>query len=353
MTARAMRGFDRARIRGAPRGASRSRAFGVERSLSARSSTERRWSADGTPVAECVCGCVACRVRTSGFAGRRQWRQWRQCGMSACRHVGMSAVRPVAHCAAQSCAEPRAIAVLEMPRRQRRRRESNRAQRAGRVLSRPIGATFAMRIVKERGERREVARVYHPGRLEGWKAGRLEGWKAGRREGGKAWDGVRPSAPSYVVVHRDEGRGAHYRRGRWRQPGSSRVNRRRALGGFGFGFGCVGTARVRLKRVTCPHPAACRARSPMRWRRRAPSAAWILLEPRSNPDLIPRERRAPRRPVSPAMRCGPPNAGRMFRAALYLRPRYCSVQMCVKCLIDVCARICALSRYATTNAYGL
>lgn len=333
MTARAMRGFDRARIRGAPRGASRSRAFGVERSLSARSSMERRWSADGTPVAECVCGCVACRVRTSGFAGLR--RQWRQCGMSACRHVGMSAARPVAHCAAQSCAEPRAIAVLEMPRGQRRRRESSRAQRAGRVLSRPIGATFAMRIVKERGERREVARVYHPGRLEG----------------GKAWDGVRPSAPSYVVVHRDEGRGAHYRRGRWRQPGSSRVNRRRALGGFGFG--CVGTACVRLKRVTCPHPAACRARSPMRWGRRAPSAAWILLEPRSNPDLIPRERRAPRRPVSPAMRCGPPNAGRMFRAALYLRPRYCSVQMCVKCLIDVCARICALSRYATTNAYGL
>ncbi|CAJ7641187.1 Staphylococcal protein A [Burkholderia pseudomallei] len=315
----------------------------------------------------------------------------RHVGMSACRHVGMSAARPVAHCAAQSCAEPRAIAVLEMPRGQRRRRESNRAQRAGRVLSRPIGATFAMRIVKERGERREVARVYHPGRLEGWKAGRLEGWKAGRleggkagrleggkagrreggkagrreggkagrreggkagrREGGKAWDGVRPFAPSYVVVHRDEGRGAHYRRGRWQRPGSSRVNRRRALGGFGFG--CVGTACVRLKRVTCPHPAACRARSPMRWRRRAPSAAWILLEPRSNPDLIPRERRAPRRPVSPAMRCGPPNAGRMFRAALYLRPRYCSVQMCVKCLIDVCARICALSRYATTNAYGL
>ncbi|CAJ5123441.1 Uncharacterised protein [Burkholderia pseudomallei] len=235
---------------------------------------ECRWSADGAPVAECVCGCVACRVRTSGFAGLR--RQWRQCGVSACRHVGMSAARPVAHCAAQSCAEPRAIAVLEMPRGQRRRRESNRAQRAGRVLSRPIGATFAMRIVKERGERREVARVYHPGRLEGWKAGRREGWKAGRREGGKAWDGVRPFAPSYVVVHRDEGRGAHYRRGRWQRPGSSRVNRRRALGGFGFGFGfgfgCVGTACVRLKRVTCPHPAACRARSPMRWGRRAPSA---------------------------------------------------------------------------------
>ncbi|KGD45524.1 hypothetical protein DP43_5827 [Burkholderia pseudomallei] len=44
---------------------------------------ERRRSADGTPMAECVCGCVACRVRTSGFAGRR--RQWRQCGVSACR----------------------------------------------------------------------------------------------------------------------------------------------------------------------------------------------------------------------------------------------------------------------------
>lgn len=92
--------------------------------------------------------------------------------VAAVRHVGMSAARPVAHCAAQSCAEPRAIAVLEMPRGQRRRRESNRAQRAGRVLSRPIGATFAMRIVKERGERREVARVYHPGRREGGKAGR-------------------------------------------------------------------------------------------------------------------------------------------------------------------------------------
>lgn len=293
---------------------------------------ECRWNADGR---------VRMRLRRLPSEDERFRRA--AAAVAAVRRVGMSAARPVAHCAAQSCAEPRAIAVLEMPRRQRRRRESNRAQRAGRVLSRPIGATFAMRIVKERGERREVARVYHPGRLEGW--------KAGRREGGKAWDGVRPFAPSYVVVHRDEGRGAHYRRGRWQRPGSSRVNRRRALGGFGFG--CVGTARVRLKRVTCPHPAACRARSPMRWGRRAPSAAWILLEPRSNPDLIPRERRAPRRPVSPAMRCGPPNAGRMFRAALYLRPRYCSVQMCVKCLIDVCARICALSRYATTNAYGL
>lgn len=295
---------------------------------------ECRWNAGGR---------VRMRLRRLPSEDERFRRAAAVAAVAAVRHVGMSAARPVAHCAAQSCAEPRAIAVLEMPRGQRRRRESNRAQRAGRVLSRPIGATFAMRIVKERGERREVARVYHPGRLEGW--------KAGRREGGKAWDGVRPFAPSYVVVHRDEGRGAHYRRGRWQRPGSSRVNRRRALGGFGFG--CVGTACVRLKRVTCPHPAACRARSPMRWRRRAPSAAWILLEPRSNPDLIPRERRAPRRPVSPAMRCGPPNAGRMFRAALYLRPRYCSVQMCVKCLIDVCARICALSRYATTNAYGL
>ncbi|KGD45479.1 hypothetical protein DP44_5943 [Burkholderia pseudomallei] len=317
MTARAMRGFDRARIRGAPRGASRSRAFGVERSLSARSSTERRWNADGAPVAECVCGCVACRVRTSGFAGRRrQWRQWRQCGVSACRHVGMSAARPVAHCAAQSCAEPRAIAVLEMPRGQRRRRESNRAQRAGRVLSRPIGATFAMRIVKERGERREVARVYHPGRLEGWKAGRLEGWKAGRREGGKAWDGVRPFAPSYVVVHRDEGRGAHYRRGRWQRPGSSRVNRRRALGGFGFGFGCVGTACVRLKRVTCPHPAACRARSPMRWRRRAPRGSC------SNPARTRISSRASgaRRAGRSRPRC---DAARRMRAACSAPPFTC------------------------------
>ncbi|AIV55529.1 type II secretory pathway, component HofQ domain protein [Burkholderia pseudomallei MSHR1153] len=261
MTARAMRGFDRARIRGAPRGASRSRAFGVERSLFARSSMERRWNAGGR---------VRMRLRRLPSEDERFRRA--AAAVAAVRHVGMSAARPVAHCAAQSCAEPRAIAVLEMPRGQRRRRESNRAQRAGRVLSRPIGATFAMRIVKERGERREVARVYHPGRLEGWKAGRLEGWKAGRREGGKAWDGVCPFAPSYVVVHRDEGRGAHYRRGRWQRPGSSRVNRRRALGGFGFGFGCVGTACVRLKRVTCPHPAACRARSPMRWGRRASSA---------------------------------------------------------------------------------
>lgn len=268
----------------------------------------------------------------------------RHVGMSACRHVGGATGGALRCSVLRGAARDRGSGDAARPASAAR--IESRAT-GGRVLSRPIGATFAMRIVKERGERREVARVYHPGRLEGW--------KAGRREGGKAWDGVRPFAPSYVVVHRDEGRGAYYRRGRWQRPGSSRVNRRRALGGFGFGFGfgCVGTARVRLKRVTCPHPAARRARSPMRWRRRAPSAAWILLEPRSNPDLIPRERRAPRRPVSPAMRCGPPNAGRMFRAALYLRPRYCSVQMCVKCLIDVCARICALSRYATTNAYGL
>ncbi len=349
MTARAMRGFDRARIRGAPRGASRSRAFGVERSLSARSSTERRWSADGTPVAECVCGCVACRVRTSGFAGLR--RQWRQCGMSACRHVG-GATGGALRCP-----------VLRGAARDRGSGDAARPASAARIESRATGGSCA--IAPNRGDIRDADREgawrkkrggarlssWKAGRREGGKAGRREGGKAGRREGGKAWDGVRPFAPSYVVVHRDEGRGAHYRRGRWQRPGSSRVNRRRALGGFGFG--CVGTACVCLKRVTCPHPAACRARSPMRWRRRAPSAAWILLEPRSNPDLIPRERRAPRRPVSPAMRCGPPNAGRMFRAALYLRPRYCSVQMCVKCLIDVCARICALSRYATTNAYGL
>ncbi|KGX68966.1 hypothetical protein Y026_1240 [Burkholderia pseudomallei TSV28] len=299
---------------------------------------ERRWSADGTPVAECVCGCVACRVRTSGFAGLRQWRQ---CGMSACRHVG-GATGGALRCP-----------VLRGAARDRGSGDAARPASAARIESRATGGSCA--IAPNRGDIRDADREgawrkkRGGARLSSWKAGRREGGKAGRREGGKAWDGVRPFAPSYVVVHRDEGRGAHYRRGRWQRPGSSRVNRRRALGGFG----CVGTARVRLKRVTCPHPAARRARSPMRWRRRAPSAAWILLEPRSDPDLIPRERRAPRRPVSPAMRCGPPNAGRMFRAALYLRPRYCSVQMCVKCLIDVCARICALSRYATTNAYGL
>lgn len=343
MTARAMRGFDRARIRGAPRGASRSRAFGVERSLSARSSTERRWSADGTPVAECVCGCVACRVRTSGFAGLR--RQWRQCGSAAVRRVGMSACRHVGGATGGALRCP----VLRGAARDRGSGDAAPPASAARIESRATGGSCA--IAPNRGDIRDADREGAWRKKRG--GARLSSWKAGRLEGGKAWDGVRPFAPSYVVVHRDEGRGAHYRRGRWRQPGSSRVNRRRALGGFGFGFGCVGTACVRLKRVTCPHPAACRARSPMRWRRRAPSAAWILLEPRSNPDLIPRERRAPRRPVSPAMRCGPPNAGRMFRAALYLRPRYCSVQMCVKCLIDVCARICALSRYATTNAYGL
>ncbi|CAM8849937.1 hypothetical protein NCW_04998 [Burkholderia pseudomallei] len=278
---------------------------------------------------------------------------------AAVRHVGMSACRHVGGATGGALRCP----VLRGAARDRGSGDAARPASAARIESRATGGSCA--IAPNRGDIRDADREgawrkkrggarlssWKAGRLEGWKAGRLEGWKAGRLEGGKAWDGVRPFAPSYVVVHRDEGRGAHYRRGRWQRPGSSRVNRRRALGGFGFG--CVGTARVRLKRVTCPHPAARRARSPMRWRRRAPSAAWILLEPRSNPDLIPRERRAPRRPVSPAMRCGPPNAGRMFRAGLYLRPRYCSVQMCVKCLIDVCARICALSRYATTNAYGL
>lgn len=133
---------------------------------------ECRWNAGGR---------VRMRLRRLPSEDERFRRAAAVAAVAAVRHVGMSAARPVAHCAAQSCAEPRAIAVLEMPRRQRRRRESNRAQRAGRVLSRPIGATFAMRIVKERGERREVARVYHPGRLEGWKAGRREGGKAGRR----------------------------------------------------------------------------------------------------------------------------------------------------------------------------
>lgn len=255
--------------------------------------------------------------------------------MSACRHVG-GATGGALRCP-----------VLRGAARDRGSGDAARPASAARIESRATGGSCA--IAPNRGDIRDADREGAWRKKRG--GARLSSWKAGRLEGGKAWDGVRPFAPSYVVVHRDEGRGAHYRRGRWQRPGSSRVNRRRALGGFGFG--CVGTACVRLKRVTCPHPAACRARSPMRWRRRAPSAAWILLEPRSNPDLIPRERRAPRRPVSPAMRCGPPNAGRMFRAALYLRPRYCSVQMCVKCLIDVCARICALSRYATTNAYGL
>ncbi|CAJ7053948.1 Uncharacterised protein [Burkholderia pseudomallei] len=319
---------------------------------------ECRWNAGGR---------VRMRLRRLPSEDERFRRAAAVAAVAAVRHVGMSACRHVGGATGGALRCP----VLRGAARDRGSGDAARPASAARIESRATGGSCA--IAPNRGDIRDADREgawrkkrggarlssWKAGRLEGWKAGRLEGGKAGRREGGKAgrreggkaWDGVRPFAPSYVVVHRDEGRGAHYRRGRWQRPGSSRVNRRRALGGFGFG--CVGTACVRLKRVTCPHPAACRARSPMRWRRRAPSAAWILLEPRSNPDLIPRERRAPRRPVSPAMRCGPPNAGRMFRAALYLRPRYCSVQMCVKCLIDVCARICALSRYATTNAYGL
>lgn len=218
---------------------------------------ERRWSADGTPVAECVCGCVACRVRTSGFAGlRRQWRQWRQCGMSACRHVG-GATGGALRCP-----------VLRGAARDRGSGDAARPASAARIESRATGGSCA--IAPNRGDIRDADREGAWRKKRG--GARLSSWKAGRLEGGKAWDGVRPFAPSYVVVHRDEGRGAHYRRGRWQRPGSSRVNRRRALGGFGFGFGCVGTACVRLKRVTCPHPAACRARSPMRWGRRAPSA---------------------------------------------------------------------------------
>ncbi|CAJ4260595.1 Uncharacterised protein [Burkholderia pseudomallei] len=202
--------------------------------------------------------------------------------MSACRHVG-GATGGALRCP-----------VLRGAARDRGSGDAARPASAARIESRATGGSCA--IAPNRGDIRDADREgawrkkrggarlsswkagrlegWKAGRLEGWKAGRLEGWKAGRREGGKAWDGVRPFAPSYVVVHRDEGRGAHYRRGRWQRPGSSRVNRRRALGGFGFGFGfgCVGTACVRLKRVTCPHPAACRARSPMRWGRRAPSA---------------------------------------------------------------------------------
>ncbi|CAJ9123408.1 Uncharacterised protein [Burkholderia pseudomallei] len=247
---------------------------------------ERRWNASGR---------VRMRLRRLPSEDERfrraaaavaAVRQWRQCGMSACRHVG-GATGGALRCP-----------VLRGAARDRGSGDAARPASAARIESRATGGSCA--IAPNRGDIRDADREgawrkkrggarlsswkagrlegwkagrlegWKAGRLEGWKAGRREGWKAGRREGGKAWDGVRPFAPSYVVVHRDEGRGAHYRRGRWQRPGSSRVNRRRALGGFGFG--CVGTACVRLKRVTCPHPAACRARSPMRWGRRAPSA---------------------------------------------------------------------------------
>ncbi len=227
---------------------------------------ERRWNASGR---------VRMRLRRLPSEDERfrraaaavaAVRQWRQCGMSACRHVG-GATGGALRCP-----------VLRGAARDRGSGDAARPASAARIESRATGGSCA--IAPNRGDIRDADREgawrkkRGGARLSSWKAGRLEGWKAGRREGGKAWDGVRPFAPSYVVVHRDEGRGAHYRRGRWQRPGSSRVNRRRALGGFGFGFGfgCVGTACVRLKRVTCPHPAACRARSPMRWGRRAPSA---------------------------------------------------------------------------------
>ncbi|CAJ3824213.1 Uncharacterised protein [Burkholderia pseudomallei] len=232
---------------------------------------ERRWSAGGR---------VRMRLRRLPSEDERFRRAAaavaavRRVGMSACRHVG-GATGGALRCP-----------VLRGAARDRGSGDAARPASAARIESRATGGSCA--IAPNRGDIRDADREgawrkkrggarlssWKAGRLEGWKAGRREGWKAGRREGGKAWDGVRPFAPSYVVVHRDEGRGAHYRRGRWQRPGSSRVNRRRALGGFGFGFGfgCVGTACVRLKRVTCPHPAACRARSPMRWGRRAPSA---------------------------------------------------------------------------------
>lgn len=227
---------------------------------------ERRWNASGR---------VRMRLRRLPSEDERfrraaaavaAVRQWRQCGMSACRHVG-GATGGALRCP-----------VLRGAARDRGSGDAARPASAARIESRATGGSCA--IAPNRGDIRDADREgawrkkRGGARLSSWKAGRREGWKAGRREGGKAWDGVRPFAPSYVVVHRDEGRGAHYRRGRWQRPGSSRVNRRRALGGFGFGFGfgCVGTACVRLKRVTCPHPAACRARSPMRWGRRAPSA---------------------------------------------------------------------------------
>ncbi|CAJ4233910.1 Uncharacterised protein [Burkholderia pseudomallei] len=224
---------------------------------------ERRWSAGGR---------VRMRLRRLPSEDERFRRAAaavaavRRVGMSACRHVG-GATGGALRCP-----------VLRGAARDRGSGDAARPASAARIESRATGGSCA--IAPNRGDIRDADREgawrkkRGGARLSSWKAGRLEGWKAGRLEGGKAWDGVRPFAPSYVVVHRDEGRGAHYRRGRWQRPGSSRVNRRRALGGFGFGFGfgCVGTACVRLKRVTCPHPAACRARSPMRWGRRAPSA---------------------------------------------------------------------------------
>ncbi|CAK0345255.1 Uncharacterised protein [Burkholderia pseudomallei] len=224
---------------------------------------ERRWSAGGR---------VRMRLRRLPSEDERFRRAAaavaavRRVGMSACRHVG-GATGGALRCP-----------VLRGAARDRGSGDAARPASAARIESRATGGSCA--IAPNRGDIRDADREgawrkkRGGARLSSWKAGRLEGGKAGRLEGGKAWDGVRPFAPSYVVVHRDEGRGAHYRRGRWQRPGSSRVNRRRALGGFGFGFGfgCVGTACVRLKRVTCPHPAACRARSPMRWGRRAPSA---------------------------------------------------------------------------------
>lgn len=174
--------------------------------------------------------------------------------VAACRHVG-GATGGALRCP-----------VLRGAARDRGSGDAARPASAARIESRATGGSCA--IAPNRGDIRDADREGAWRKKRG--GARLSSWKAGRLEGGKAWDGVRPFAPSYVVVHRDEGRGAHYRRGRWQRPGSSRVNRRRALGGFGFG--CVGTACVRLKRVTCPHPAACRARSPMRWGRRAPSA---------------------------------------------------------------------------------
>ncbi|KGS77303.1 hypothetical protein X947_1214 [Burkholderia pseudomallei MSHR7334] len=248
----------------------------------------------------------------------------RRVGMSACRHVG-GATGGALRCP-----------VLRGAARDRGSGDAARPASAARIESRATGGSCA--IAPNRGDIRDADREgawrkkrggarlssWKAGRLEGWKAGRLEGWKAGRREGGKAgrreggkaWDGVRPFAPSYVVVHRDEGRGAHYRRGRWQRPGSSRVNRRRALGGFGFGFGCVGTACVRLKRVTCPHPAACRARSPMRWRRRAPRGSC------SNPARTRISSRASgaRRAGRSRPRC---DAARRMRAACSAPPFTC------------------------------
>ncbi|CAM8755412.1 hypothetical protein NCB_04452 [Burkholderia pseudomallei] len=153
---------------------------------------ERRWSADGTPVAECVCGCVACRVRTSGFAGLR--RQWRQCGsaavrrvgVSACRRVGMSACRHVGGATGGALRCP----VLRGAARDRGSGDAAPPASAARIESRATGGSCA--IAPNRGDIRDADREgawrkkRGGARLSSWKAGGREGGRAGGREGGRA-----------------------------------------------------------------------------------------------------------------------------------------------------------------------